>query len=178
MFSTHTANIKIDRNDPSGLIDVKKETDKVLRLFARMAESIVVKNLLAAPKDPREVARAKAKMAKQAEFDERLKMAKSFISIWNKWREFYFDLSPYTPKQTSQLTAIESAIKFCNENEMDINMMIGCLHCAFKKRRIKPSFFNLYDEKAMEIYDNYYNAVIADLDRRDAVEASSRGTDE
>lgn len=174
MFCSHLSIIKINRNEPTGL-DVEKETAKIRRMFARMSEDIVVRNILQAPKDPKEVARLKLKMKKQSEFDERLKMSKGFIDLWNKWRDFYFGLPSYTPKQASQLTAIESAIKFCRENEMDLNMMIACLHRSYKKRTIKPSFFNLYDEKALDTYDSFYNTVLADLDREEAQEVSSRG---
>lgn len=177
MFCSHLSIIKCVRTEPSGL-DIEKESMKIKRLFARMAESIVVRNILTAPKDPKEVARIKLKMRKQSEFDERLKMSKSFIDLWNKWRDFYLGLPAYTPKQASQLTAIESAVKFCVENEMDLNMMIACLHRSYKKRTLKPSFFNLYDEKALGIYDNFYNTVLADLDRQEAQEVSMRGSND
>lgn len=175
MFCSHLSIIKLNRNEPSGL-NIEKESAKIQRLFARMAESIVVRNILAAPKDPKELARTKARMKRQAEFDERLKMSKNFLELWDKWRDFYFSLPPYTPKLASQLTAIESAIKFCEEFEMDLNMMIGCLHRSFLKRSFKPGFSHLYDEKALEVYDNFYDLVIADLDRQEREETSLRGT--
>jgi len=137
-----------------------------------------MKNLLFAPKDPREVARAKAKMRKEAELAERLKLCRNFVLMWNRWRDFYLNLSAVEPKTSAQVTAIENAIAFAKEHELDINMMIACVHRAFRKRKFRPNYTNLYDDKALDIYDSNYDHVLADTDRAEATHSSLRGIDE
>jgi phosphoenolpyruvate synthase/pyruvate phosphate dikinase len=174
MFCSHHAIIQIERDEPR----LKKYDDeRIKKLFASMAEKIVLKNLLQAPKDKTALRRANQKLKKEAEFAERLKSCAGFLSIWNKWRDFYFKLSPYEPKQSYQLTAIESAIEFAENHGLDLNMLIGCIHRAFRKRKIKPNFTNLYDEKAIETYDSHYDLVLSDVDRDDALSYSSRGAE-
>jgi hypothetical protein len=174
MFCSHHAIIQIERDDPSDRLSDKNEI-KIKKMFAKMAETIVLKNILQAPKDETALRRAKLKLKREAEFAERLRHCSGFLAIWNKWREFYFKLSPYEPKQAHQITAIENAIEFAKEKELDLNMLIACLHRAFRKRRIKPNFTNLYDDKALEVYDINYDLVLSDLDREEAVEYSMRG---
>lgn len=174
MFCSHHAIIQVERDDPSDRLDSKNEI-KIKKMFARMAETIVLKNILQAPKDPVALRRAKLKLKKQTEFAERLKSCAGFLSIWNRWREFYFKLSTYEPKQAYQLTAIENAIEFAKENELDLNMLVACVHRSFRKRKIKPNFTNLYDDKAVEVYDSHYDLVLSDLDREDSLEYSMRG---
>jgi hypothetical protein len=144
-------------------------------MFAKMAENIIVKNIISAPKDPAARRRAMVKIKKEAELAERLKFCASFLEMWNFWREFYFHLPPYTPKTSNQITAIENAIAFCKERDLDVDMMIGCVHRSYRKRTLKPSFMIMYGENALEIYDGHYDLVLGDIDREEAMASSLRG---
>lgn len=107
------------------------------------------------------------------ETEERFKSVRGFMILWNKWRAFYFGLPDIQPKTRGQLTSIENAIEFCNENELSITMMIACVHKAFEKRRLRPSY-SVIVSQGEEIYNVFYDLVIADIDRNDYVERAMK----
>lgn len=171
MFSSHLATFNINRSEPDSINS--KDCEYVKIKFSKLAEQIVLKSILKAPKDPRSKKALEKKIKGKIEFEERFKSVKSFMELWNKWRLFYFDLDPIEPKNSHQLTAIENAIEFAKDNDLDMNMLIGCVHCAFRKRRFKPNFTNLYD-KGIDLYEKFYDKVLGDLDRDEYHDSSSK----
>jgi len=131
--------------------------------ISRLAEKIVYKDCLKNPQMDRR-AKAEQRIVELVEFDERMKTVKNFCTEWNKWREFYFDLSPILPKNKNQLTMIETAIAFTHENNLKLPMMIACVHRAFQKRNYRPNYNEIMTH-GLDYYERYYDDVIADISR-------------
>lgn len=100
-----------------------------------------------------------------------MKTIQSFLVLWNEWREHYFDLGPVSPKNRGQLTAIENAIEFCNENNMNLSVLIGCVHRAYLKRTFRPNYTAVVLYGA-ELYDRFASKVEADMAKENQEEAS------
>lgn len=159
------SSISIKRVEPDSSYDFVKRTENLNRYFARQAESIVLADVMKNPVKSENKEKRIKELANLIETDERMKTIKSFMESWNIWRDFYFQLGPIQPKQKGQITAIENAIQFCEENQYDLHMMIGCLHFANLKKKFMPTYsaITTYGEEVYKYYDN----VLADLDKSD-----------
>lgn len=170
MFAAHLSSISIARSEPDPKYNFAIREEKLEKYFARAAEKIVIGDVIKNPlKSANKEKRIKA-IEESIEKDERFKTIKSFMESWNFWRGFYFDLPELQPKLKAQLTSIENAILFCEEQEYDLHMMIGCIHFASQKKKFMPAFsaITTYGE---EIY-KYYDRVISDIDKSDYQQAS------
>ena len=143
------------------------------RRFTDFAERIVLGSLLKEQKSENKKLAVQKRLTEAYETEERMKSIREFMNRWNHWREFYFSLGPIAPKTKSQLTMIENSIAFSNEKGMDLNMVIACIHKAYKGRKFRPSFnaVELYGE---EFYEKFYEDVLADIDNQDYEDASER----
>jgi hypothetical protein len=117
-------------------------------------------------RDPIKAKKAKNKIQKMLEFDERLKTAKNFVKCWNDWRAFYLELPPLEVKTKGQLTVIENCIEWAKLRDIDINMLIACVHRAYQKRKFKPGFDEIL--KRGDEHWQLYPDVIADLEKDEA----------
>jgi hypothetical protein len=137
----------------------------VARRFGVLAQKIVLKDQIKKKVDPKRSKKAHDKIKKMVEFDERLKFTREFLKAWNHWRKFYFELPPVEVKTSGQLTAIENCIDFAKERNMDMNILIACVHRAHQKRRFKPGF----DEIVKRGEDHYqmYDDVMADIEKEE-----------
>lgn len=172
MFNAYYSQIEIKRQEPENL-DVEKSTKEIKVMFERMADHIVSKSLLVAPKDDRKKKGIETKIRKMIETEQRLKSVKGFVELWNRWREYYFSLPPIFPKNNSQIGAIEGAIKFANDHDMNLSILIACIHHAYLKRTIRPNYTSViaYGE---EWYEKFYDKVVADVSRSDYIERAER----
>jgi len=163
MFSPHLASIQIDRAEPSKNFDAEKSHLEVARRFDALAQKIVLRDNLKKRVDPKRSKKANEKIKKMVETDERMKFTKNFLNTWNHWREFYFQLPAIEVKTSGQVTLIENAIDFAKEKEMDLNILIACVHRAYQKRKFKPSFQEIITrgEEHYQLYDD----VIADIEK-------------
>lgn len=165
MFAAHLSSISINRIEPNQKFDFALAEKKLNKYFERSAERIVLADVIKNPaKSVNKEKRIKA-IEESIEKDERFKTIKSFMESWNFWREFYFQLPPIQPKQKGQITAIENAIEFCETNEYDLHMMIGCIHFANLKKKFMPAYsaITTYGE---EIY-KFHDRVLSDIDKAD-----------
>lgn len=163
MFSPHLASIRVDRAEPSKNFDAEKSHLEVARRFDALAQKIVLRDNLKKRVDPKRSKKAHEKIKKMVETDERMKFTKNFLKTWNHWREFYFQLPAIEVKTSGQVTLIENAIDFAKEKEMDLNILIACVHRAYQKRKFKPSFQEIITrgEEHYQLYDD----VIADIEK-------------
>lgn len=76
----------------------------------------------------------------------------------------YLNAAPITPKNKAQLTSIERAIEFAKERDLDLNILIAVVHRSSKKRKFRPHF-NMIEQHGEELYERFYDEVIADIDR-------------
>ncbi len=166
MFATHTAILSMARSEPKANFDIEKREKDLSLFFGKLAEQIVLKNVLENKTKSNNKEKALKKLRAKIETDERLKTIKGFMESWNYWRDFYFQLGPIEPKNSQSVSMIENAIQFCMENEYDLHMMIGCIHRASLKRLNRPPFSNIQAYGA-EYYEKFYNHVIEDLDKAD-----------
>lgn len=160
MFYSHLANIIVKKNEPS-VIDVKKETERILKRNKIIAEKVIYNDLL---KKNTKKESSVEKIQKLLEKDIRLKSVKHFLDKWNYWRSFYFNYGPIKIKNMGQITTIEKIIDLCIEKEMNLNIFIACFHKSFIHRKRKPpvQWALSYGE---ESYQNYYEDVLTDIDQ-------------
>lgn len=136
------------------------------RRFAALAKQIVLRDAITKPKDNQKRKKAHEKIRKLVEFDERKKHVSDFLVMWNRWRDFYFQLPPVDVKTPGQVTTIENAIDFAKENNMDLNLLIACVHRAYSKRlKLKPGFSEIISRgiEHWQLYDD----VIADIEKEE-----------
>lgn len=135
------------------------------RKFGALALRIVLRDKLTKKVDPKRSKKAHEKIKRMVEFDERNKFVRLFITAWNHWRRFYFDLGPIEVKTSGQLTMIENAITYATERNMDMNILIACVHRAYQKRKFRPSFdeINRRGEEHYQLYDD----VMADIEKEE-----------
>lgn len=165
MFVPHLSQIRIDRKEPSKDFNPTTAHIKVARSLSDLARRIVLKEGLKKKKDPVRQNKALQKVRKLVEFDERHKLTKVFMSAWNHWRLFYFDLAPIEPKTSGQLTVIESCIDYAKERSMDLNILIACIHRAYQKRKFRPNFDEII--KRGEDHYSLYEDVMSDIEREE-----------
>lgn len=172
MFSIHLAEVCIPRKEPRQDFDAQRASVEVARRFSRIAERVVQKALL---KSATSTSRKSAedKIRDMIESEERLRTVKSFLELWNKWRYFYFGLEPLNPKNKGQLSMIEGAIEFCELRDLNLNMMIACVHKAHEKRKLRPNF-NAITSYGEEFYDRFYDSVLNDIDEVEYRERSMK----
>lgn len=135
------------------------------RKFADLASEIVAKHFV----DTRDVdakitRKTEKKIKKLADTEERKKRCKPFMEIWNKWRWFYLEMPSLEPKNAQQLSAIENAIAYCEEEQFDLNMMVACIHRSYIWRTVRPAYTSILSH-GDECYNQHYGNVLADLDR-------------
>jgi len=161
----HLMQIEITRREPGNSFDAEKAARELASRFSCLAKKIVVQNILIKPVAKKNK-KVETKVESLIEHDERLRSVRGFLECWNKWREFYFDLSPIKVKTKGQLTVIEGAIQYMEENEYNMHMMIACIHKGFQRRSFRPSFntITLYGE---ELYDQFISQVHSDVERRE-----------
>lgn len=164
MFTPHTAEINISRQEPN-IEEVEKAKALLHYRFERIAVDIATKDLIKKDRTKEEVRRAKKKFSNQLEFDDKLSRFKNFVDIFNRWRGFYTDFtSTWNPKNIGQMRAIDRIVSDCNENDMDLGIFIACSFKACARRRFKtPTVTNManYGE---DWYYEYAEDVIADID--------------
>lgn len=163
MFVPHLAEIQIDRKEPVRGFDHEKAARQLVEQFRRIAERVVQKDLLKRPNKDRRKA-AEKRIRDSIETEERMKTVKEFVERWNYWREKYLSATPIQPKTKSQLTSIERAIQFAEEKEFDLNILIAVIHRTHQKRKFRPGF-NAVVQYGEELYEKFYDDVIADIDR-------------
>jgi len=173
MFAAHLSEISIDRKDPGQLFDADKASRQLARKFADLAAKIVQSSSLAAPPTPKARRSSEKKIRTLIETEERFKSVQGFMKDWNKWRAFYFDLGEVQPKSRGQLTSIENAVEFCTTGEYNLTMMIACIHKAYTRRTMRPAF-NAIVAYGADLYEKFYDEVLADLDRADYEERAMR----
>ena len=173
MFAPHLAKISVNRSDPGQLFDADNASKQLARRFADLAEKIVQKDVLATPPTPKARRDADKKIRKMIETEERFKSVKGFMIEWNRWRAFYYDLGEIQPKNRGQLTSIEKAIAFCNTEDYNLTMMIGCIHKAYSWRTVRPSYSNIVSY-GTDHYAKFYDEVLADIDRAEYQERAKR----
>lgn len=166
MQAPHLVFISIERDEPGNEFIIERAEQKVKDKFSRIAARIVEKDLLNRPLTKGRAKKLKEKIEKEIETEERMKSVKGFMSLWNHWRDFYYNLPPMRVKTRGQLTSIENAIEFCNDEEFELSLMIACLHKAYMKRTMRPSYSNIVSYGA-DLYDRFYDSVMADIDRED-----------
>jgi len=159
MFFPHLAEIKLVRDEPTIILSKRIELAK--RRNAVLAERIVVGDYLKSPKKNKD---STERIRKLIEFDQRFDSTRSFMGIWNNWRYFYFERSPIMPKNKGQLTCIENILDLVKENDMDLNIFVGTVHCAHLKRRFMPGFSTAL-AYGTDCYEKMYGKVMSDLDR-------------
>jgi hypothetical protein len=134
-----------------------------------LAEKIVfnhaIKNPVKTQKEKKEI---EQKIIKINEFYDKRenKQIVDFLTKWNWWRDYYFQLPAVTVKAKSQITMIEHILEFVETNKMNQNILIGCVHRAFKYRKLKPNF-NIILFQGLEIYEAYYDDIVADMEREE-----------
>jgi hypothetical protein len=139
------------------------------RRFARLTHEIVLREAVK-KQDPVRANRAQLKVQKMFEFGERSKLYKEFMKAWNHWRKFYFDMADIEPKTPSQLTMIENCIDYAKTRNMDLNILIACVHRAYQKRKFRPGFGEILirGEEHYQLYDE----VMSDLEKAEHEEGS------
>lgn len=170
MFFPHLASIEIGREEPSADFDVRRAKEIIRRRNSELAEKIVLKDLLKAPKASK---KTDEKLRKMIEFDKRLDSTKRFMEKWNYWRYFYFNLAPIYPKNSVHLTCIENIIDISRENNIDLNLLIATVHRAFLTRKFKPSF-QIVIAHGLEFYETFYDDVVCDVEKKEYERESIR----
>lgn len=166
MFATHTANLSIKRVELRKDFDFAKREEKLNLFFSSLASKIVLEDALQNKTKSVNKEKRIKDLNRKIQTEERLKTIKGFLSSWNFWRDFYFQLGPIEAKNSQSISMIENAIQFCIDNEYDLHMMIGCVHRASLKRLHKPPFSNVQAYGA-EYYEKFYDHVLNDLDQAD-----------
>ncbi len=167
MFSPHLAQVRVEREEPRE-IDLEKAALEVKKRNAKLAEKIVVEGWLKRPKPKKSGVK---KLRRQIEFEERVKQHEHFMVLWNKWRDFYFDLPPMKIKSAGQLTAIENIKKMAEQEGIPLTMLLGCAHKAYVWKKRNPNFTNVVFD-GLDMYERFYEAVSQDIDRQAYMEDS------
>ena len=166
MFFPHLSSIQCSRDEPINKISDKRILE-LRRKYAELATKIVYEDWLKEPqKKPQ-------KLKELIEFDQRIRTTESFMNVWNFWRNFYFDLTPITPKNKSQLTCIENIIDMTKKEKLDLNMLIATVHKAHSFSKFMPSFQKVLF-KGIEYYEQFYDVVVEDVNRQHYEEESLR----
>jgi predicted HTH transcriptional regulator len=160
MFYPHYSEIEITRAEPEN-VDGELE-DIVKERISFIAERVVTSSFLKGKKIKKQT---QNKIRKLEERDARKKSLESFMERWNYWRRFYFDIGPNTLKTTSQMGAVENIIKMAKENNLNLDMLIASVHKGYAWGKLRPTFTTVLS-KGVDLYDQYYEDVLADIDNR------------
>jgi len=152
MFYPNCSEIEISRDEPT-CISIVSHTN--------LANEIVTKNLLkpSAPKKD-----LKEKILKEKEFTRRYYTQEvvEFVTIWNYWRDFYYQARSVKPKTKTQLTCIENILQYVEDNEMNLKIYLGTIHRGYLYRKHNPDFCTAWTYGA-DFYDKFYDEVVDDI---------------
>jgi hypothetical protein len=155
MFFPHTSEVEIRRVDTE--IITKEVMMHVQRRNHEIARRVVLKDLLRKPK-------SNTRAIAVNERDVRMIAAQPFIAEWNAQQKKYSDrYRDWKPKNKTQLSCIEKILNMCEENDLQLNILLASCFIAYAKRRypLTPQIVISYGP---EYYAAHSDQVFADMD--------------
>lgn len=165
MFFPHFATINLERKEPKRL-----KSDRVAKIESAIRKrneevAIRIVNQASMNGDNKQSPVKLAKKIKtKRKFLQGQEELQDFMEIWNRWRYFYFALSPIVPRTSSQITQIKNAIAFADVQNIKMNMMVACLHKEFVWRKFNPNFYHL-ERDGLDFYQKHYDEVLQDVEQ-------------
>lgn len=157
MFYPNYAEIGIIRSEPQTV-----DEEVVRKKISYIAERVVTKSFLKGKTIKKKTVK---KIRRLEQTDERRKSLQPFMAKWNYWRQFYFDVGPNKLKTPSQMGAVENIIEMSKENNLNLDVLLACVHKAYCWGKLRPTFTTVLS-RGIEFYERHYEDVLADIDKQ------------
>lgn len=155
MFFPHTSEVEVRRVDTE--VITREVMMKVQRRNREIARRVVLKDLLRKP-------RSNTRAIAVNERDVRMIAVQPFVSEWNVQQRRYSDrYNEWRPKNKGQLTCIEKILTMCEENDLQLNILLASCFIAYAKRKY-PLNVQIVLSYGLEYYAAHSEQVFADMD--------------
>lgn len=139
--------------------------------FRELAERIVLIDAKSSRKSEPEKRAIRAKLKSKIEFEERVNAVSGFMEYWNKWRNIYYGLGPLELKCKAQLTMVENIIEWCENKNINHDIICAVTHRAHLKKSFRPSFNSVitYGEEWLDKFEiEIENKIARELDEEES----------
>lgn len=115
---------------------------------------------------PKSPAKSRKKIAKEWEREKRLEAIQPFVEEFNRFREFYVGITnEWTPKTDAQITCIENVMQLCEEEDIDLGLLVGSSFKALEWKPATPSIQQI-QSSGLDKYYQYNEEVLLDIDNQ------------